>query len=81
MTKRAIVVKRSTGQTGRGAGNWKALYKSWGQDGVGAAGQGWQNGKSTGSGCGPNECLGLPGRELILPPVSTILHSVRNALT
>lgn len=72
VTKRATIVKRSNnGQMERGAGHWKSLYKQWGQDSFGAAGKGWQNGKSTGSGCGPKECLGLPDRELILPPVST----------
>lgn len=29
---------------------------------------GWQHGRKTGSGCGPNECKGLPNREFIRPP-------------
>lgn len=76
VTKRAVVIKRSNtnGQMERGAGRWKSAYKQWGQDGYGEAGKGYQNGKSTGSGCGPEECKGLPGRELILPPVSAPSH-------
>lgn len=70
VTKRVVVAERSStnAPSERGSGNWKATYRQWGEDGHGEAGQGWQNGKSTGSGCEPNECKGLPGRELILPP-------------
>jgi hypothetical protein len=32
------------------------------------AGGRWQHGGETGSGCGDNECKGLPNRELIRPP-------------
>lgn len=70
VSKRVVVARRSSPKVKpeRGAGRWKSLYKQWGQDGYGEAGKGWQNGKQTGSGCGPEECRGLPGRELILPP-------------
>ncbi|UJO15385.1 putative alpha/beta-glucosidase agdC [Fulvia fulva] len=46
---------------GRGSGHWH------GQSHKPSKG-GWQQGKQSGSGCGPGECLGLPNREYILPP-------------
>lgn len=52
----------------RGAGRWRASRAQWGQGGWGSAGKKWQHGKQTGSGCGPDECKGLPNRELIRPP-------------
>ncbi|KAJ5281033.1 hypothetical protein N7478_006405 [Penicillium angulare] len=49
----------------RGAGHWRSNKH---HDDSSHSGAGWQNGKKTGSGCGPNECKGLPNRELIRPP-------------
>ena len=63
-------VECKTPKPGRslGAGRWLSEEKQWGQDGWGNMGNTWQNGKQTGSGCGPGECRGLPNRELIRPP-------------
>ncbi|KAH7304269.1 family 31 glycoside hydrolase [Stachybotrys elegans] len=52
----------------RGGGRWRSTSRVWGQGGPGRLGNKWQNGKQTGSGCGPDECRGLPNRELIRPP-------------
>ncbi|PCD26347.1 hypothetical protein AU210_012777 [Fusarium oxysporum f. sp. radicis-cucumerinum] len=65
-TKRSVEVR--TTPRNRGVGRWAATRKVWGQNKYGRPGQGWQNGKKTGSGCGPDECKGLPNRELIQPP-------------
>ncbi|KAI6817135.1 glycoside hydrolase family 31 protein [Hortaea werneckii] len=55
---------------GHSPGRWSKPH--WGQGGWGKGNNGrhggWQNGKQSGSGCGPNECKGLPNREYILPP-------------
>lgn len=70
-TKREVTVtKRATnkGRRGRGAGRWASARHHWGQGAPGKAGAGWQHGGQSGSGCGPNECKGLPNRELIRPP-------------
>jgi alpha-glucosidase len=70
-TKReATVSKRALnkGRRGRGAGRWNSKKRQWGQGGLGKAGGRWQHGGQTGSGCGENECRGLPNRELIRPP-------------
>lgn len=42
----------------------------WGKGNYGHGGHGgaWQNGKQSGSGCGPDQCKGLANREYILPP-------------
>lgn len=48
-------------------GRWNH-HASWGQGRPDSPGNSWQNNKQSGSGCGPNECRGLPGREYILPP-------------
>ncbi|GMG06298.1 unnamed protein product [Aspergillus oryzae] len=60
----AAVVKRQRSQSRRnlGAGHWKSPKGKF------DARAGWQHGKQTGSGCGPNECKGLPNRHLIRPP-------------
>lgn len=81
--KRAAAVKRSIGEgeSGRGSGRWKSLFRQWGEDCWGKPGNTWQNGQSTGSGCGPDQCKGLPGRKLILPPVGPYICSGRNVLT
>ncbi|KAL4925728.1 glycosyl hydrolases family 31-domain-containing protein [Aspergillus undulatus] len=47
-----------------GSGHWRSAKAKRNID----PSAGWQNGKSTGSGCGPDECKGLPNRELIRPP-------------
>ncbi|RTE78490.1 hypothetical protein BHE90_007025 [Fusarium euwallaceae] len=52
----------------RGAGHWQSSNGQWGQNRPGRPGSKWQHGKRTGSGCGPDECKGLPNRELIRPP-------------
>lgn len=59
---------RSHGKRNRGAGNWRSSSHQWGQNKQGHPGSSWQHGKQTGSGCGPDECKGLPNRELIRPP-------------
>ncbi|PIG79150.1 lysosomal alpha-glucosidase [Aspergillus arachidicola] len=60
----AAVVPRQPSRSHRnlGAGHWKS------PKGKVDPRAGWQNGKQTGSGCGPNECKGLPNRHLIRPP-------------
>ena len=70
-TKREITVTKralNKGRRGRGAGRWSSHKRQWGQGGRGKAGSRWQHGGQTGSGCGENECRGLPNRELIRPP-------------
>ncbi|KAL4799677.1 glycosyl hydrolases family 31-domain-containing protein [Aspergillus venezuelensis] len=57
----AVAAPRGT-RRNAGAGNWRLNKRTV------DAKAGWQNGKQTGSGCGPNECKGLPNRELIRPP-------------
>lgn len=60
--------KRSTSLTPRsqsprnlGSGHWRhTIHRD--------PKAGWQHGRKTGSGCGPNECKGLPHREFIRPP-------------
>ncbi|PKS05659.1 hypothetical protein jhhlp_008178 [Lomentospora prolificans] len=69
--REAVVVRHSTHtrpSRSRGAGRWHAAKSQWGEGGRGRPGVGWQHGRKTGSGCGPNECRGLPNRELIRPP-------------
>ncbi|KEZ45518.1 putative alpha/beta-glucosidase agdC [Scedosporium apiospermum] len=70
--RRDVVAKprrsSSRSKSNRGAGRWRSGRREWGQGGRGRPGKGWQHGKKTGSGCGPNECKGLPNRELIRPP-------------
>ena len=70
--RRDVVAKprrsSSRSKSNRGAGRWRSGRHEWGQGGRGRPGKGWQHGKKTGSGCGPNECKGLPNRELIRPP-------------
>nr|OQO17493.1 hypothetical protein B0A51_15084 [Rachicladosporium sp. CCFEE 5018] len=68
VNKRDAIVKRQGGRGGRGAGRWRSSRHQWGQGGRGYRGSGWQGGKQAGSGCGPNQCLGSPNRELIQPP-------------
>lgn len=58
---------RSRSHRNRGAGHWASTKRTWGQGGYGRSGSRWQHGKPTGSGCGPDECRGLPNRELIRP--------------
>ncbi|KAK6711750.1 hypothetical protein SNK05_006182 [Fusarium graminearum] len=60
------VAARTTPRS-RGVGQW-AAKKHWGQNKYGRPGSSWQSGKKTGSGCGEDECKGLPNRELIQPP-------------
>ncbi|KAL4885478.1 glycosyl hydrolases family 31-domain-containing protein [Aspergillus karnatakaensis] len=66
--KRAVAVvarkPRSTLGRQRGAGHWRSERSQWHHDPK----AGWQHGKKTGSGCGPDECKGLPNRALIRPP-------------
>lgn len=64
------ITKRSESkkQHGNKSGRWNSMRKHWGQGRQGRRGDSWQNGGQTGSGCGPNECKGLPNRELIRPP-------------
>jgi alpha-glucosidase len=59
--------RRGTPSRTRGAGRW-AASTTWGQGGKGSRGNKWQHGGKTGSGCGSDECKGLPNRELIRPP-------------
>lgn len=69
-SKRTVVVathSASQARRNRGSGHWRG-GNHWGQGAWGAAGRHWQNGKQSGSGCGPDECKGLPNRELIRPP-------------
>ncbi|KAL2867843.1 glycosyl hydrolases family 31-domain-containing protein [Aspergillus lucknowensis] len=47
-----------------GAGHWRHAH----QGSSFRSGGGWHHGRKTGSGCGPDECRGLPNRELIRPP-------------
>lgn len=47
-----------------GAGHWRSARRHQRR----SEAAGWQSGKKTGSGCGPNQCKGLPNRELIRPP-------------
>ncbi|KEY74941.1 hypothetical protein S7711_01290 [Stachybotrys chartarum IBT 7711] len=60
-------VRRQTGAA-RGSGRWRSSRPTWGQGEPGPLGSEWQNGQQTGSGCGSDECKGLPNRELIRPP-------------
>ncbi|KAL4920400.1 glycosyl hydrolases family 31-domain-containing protein [Aspergillus aurantiobrunneus] len=63
--KRAVVPHHTTrSQSGRnlGAGHWRAATAQIDKH------AGWQHGRRTGSGCAPDECKGLPHRELIRPP-------------
>ncbi|KAF2722967.1 glycoside hydrolase family 31 protein [Polychaeton citri CBS 116435] len=53
---------------GRGGGRWGSGHPHWGGGSWNKPGQGWQNGKSSGSGCANGECQGLPNREFIRPP-------------
>lgn len=65
------VIQRSTTRSHqtRGAGNWRANKRQPSHGGIfHRAGPQWQSNKKTGSGCGPDECKGLPNRELIRPP-------------
>ncbi|KAF5022717.1 hypothetical protein F66182_5265 [Fusarium sp. NRRL 66182] len=70
--KRQITLaKRSThsqSRRNRGVGHWRSSHRHWGQNSYGRPGSGWQSGRKTGSGCSPDECKGLPNRELIQPP-------------
>ncbi|KAF5004620.1 hypothetical protein FDECE_8895 [Fusarium decemcellulare] len=59
---------RSPYRRNRGAGRWSSTRRHWGKGGWGSPGSGWQHGGKSGSGCGPDECKGLPNRELIRPP-------------
>lgn len=67
---RAVVKRtpRSRGRRNLGAGRWASTREQWGAGGPGERSTGWQHGGETGSGCGPDECRGLPNRELIRPP-------------
>ncbi|KAL4899489.1 hypothetical protein BDW74DRAFT_110519 [Aspergillus multicolor] len=47
-----------------GVGRWRSEKRHWPRN----AKSGWQHGQKTGSGCGPDECKGLPNRQLIRPP-------------
>ncbi|KAE8142306.1 glycosyl hydrolases family 31-domain-containing protein [Aspergillus pseudotamarii] len=60
----APVVKHQRSQSHRnlGAGHWRSAKGHFDSR------AGWQHGRQTGSGCGPNECKGLPNREFIRPP-------------
>ncbi|KAL5332387.1 glycosyl hydrolases family 31-domain-containing protein, partial [Aspergillus crustosus] len=62
----AVIQRQPRSQLRRqlGAGRWRSARPHWHQDSK----AGWQNGKKTGSGCGPEECRGLPNRALIRPP-------------
>ncbi|KAM0551272.1 hypothetical protein ACHAPJ_008617 [Fusarium lateritium] len=64
-TKRSV---KTLAPRNRGAGHWQSSHRGWGQNKYGHPSSGWQSGKKTGSGCGPDECKGLPNRELIRPP-------------
>lgn len=68
--ERAVAVKRPRSNARRelGVGHWRSALSQWGAGGPGKPGQGWQHGGQTGSGCGPDECRGLPNREFIRPP-------------
>ncbi|KAL2860148.1 glycosyl hydrolases family 31-domain-containing protein [Aspergillus pseudodeflectus] len=59
---------RSLARRTRGAGRWRSAHHSHNQGNFVHPGAGWQHGRRTGSGCGPNECKGLPNREFIRPP-------------
>ncbi|KAF4978132.1 hypothetical protein FZEAL_5430 [Fusarium zealandicum] len=58
---------RSISARNRGSGHWRSARRHWGQGGWGRPGSGWQHKGKTGSGCGPDECKGLPNRNLIQP--------------
>ncbi|KAE8378081.1 glycosyl hydrolases family 31-domain-containing protein [Aspergillus bertholletiae] len=53
---------RSRSHRNLGAGHWRPAKGHHDHT------AGWQHGRQTGSGCGPNECKGLPNRSLIRPP-------------
>ncbi|OGM44114.1 putative lysosomal alpha-glucosidase [Aspergillus bombycis] len=53
---------RSRSRRNLGAGHWRSPKGHHDKN------AGWQHGRKTGSGCGPDECKGLPNRELIRPP-------------
>ncbi|KAF9888046.1 hypothetical protein FE257_009310 [Aspergillus nanangensis] len=53
---------RATGRRNLGAGHWRPSRPHHDPH------AGWQHGHKTGSGCGPDECKGLPNRLLIRPP-------------
>jgi alpha-glucosidase len=46
-----------------GVGHWRSARPHGASSSAG-----WQHGRQTGSGCGPDECKGLPNRKLIRPP-------------
>ncbi|OQE27003.1 hypothetical protein PENFLA_c006G03149 [Penicillium flavigenum] len=54
---------RSRSRRNLGAGHWRSARPHWAP-----STDSWQHGRKTGSGCGPDECMGLPNRELIRPP-------------
>ncbi|KAK7408924.1 hypothetical protein QQX98_008868 [Neonectria punicea] len=64
--KREVAVAPRHHTYTRGAGNWRS-NKRQPSDGIFSRSK-WQHGKKSGSGCGPDECKGLPGRELVRPP-------------
>ncbi|KAH8672330.1 family 31 glycoside hydrolase [Ilyonectria robusta] len=52
----------------RGGGHWRSSKRQSSQGIFSRSKPQWQNGKQSGSGCGPNQCKGLPNRDLIRTP-------------
>lgn len=52
----------------RGGGHWRSSKRQSSQGIFSRSKPQWQNGKQSGSGCGPKECKGLPNRDLIRTP-------------